>query len=49
MEIFEINLSKYFRTDELTWFSIKFDPKNGLTTKKCGDADKKHCEKGNTW
>ena len=41
--------TKYYKADELTWFSIKFDPKNNLTTKKCGDSDKKHCEKGNTW
>jgi len=41
--------TKYSRADELTWFSIKYDPKNNLATKKCGDSDKKHCEKGNTW
>ena len=40
---------KYSRANELTWFSIKYDPKNNLAKKKCGDSDKKHCEKGNTW
>ena len=37
------------RIGKLTWFSIKYDPKNDLVTKKCGDSEKKYCEKGNTW
>ena len=35
--------------DKLTWFSIKFDPNNDGVIKNCGDSEKKHCEKGNTW
>ena len=41
--------TKYSKADELTWFSIKFDPKNDVVIKKCGDSEIKHCEKGNTW
>ena len=41
--------TKYSKADQLTWFSIKFDPKNDVVIKKCGDSEKKHCEKGNTW
>ena len=37
------------RADELTWFSIKFDPNNDGLIKNCGDSEKKECEKGNTW
>ena len=41
--------TKYSRADELTWFSIKFDPNNDDVIKNCGDSKKKYCEKGNTW
>ena len=43
------SLAALSRIDKLTWFSINYDPKNDLVTKKCGDSEKKHCEKGNTW
>ena len=36
-------------SNQLTWFSIKANPKNDVVIKKCGDSEKKHCEKGNTW
>ena len=36
-------------SNQLTWFSIKADPKNDVVIKKCGDSEIKHCEKGNTW
>ena len=41
--------TKYPQADELTWFSIKFDPNNDGVIKNCGDSKKKYCEKGNTW
>ena len=36
-------------SNEITWFSIKLDPKTGLITRKCGDSSKFGCEKGRTW
>ena len=41
--------TKYPQSDELTWFSIKFDPNNDDVIKNCGDSKKKYCGKGNTW
>ena len=41
--------TKYSQANKLTWFSIKFDPKDDVVIKNCGDSEKKYCEEGNTW